>query len=313
MKTVPQCQPATSGIWRRKLVGQRKSAIYLAGILLAITIYRFELLKLGTNDLLSHTFRTSWGDRFCRHIQPISDIYPGRNRSRFLSQHGQDVWILKNLIQVLDERVGGNPRTFLEFGARNGIDHSNTFYYDKFEGYNGVLIEASPYDYPNLKKNRERNGVQTLHGLVCDSSQEKHEKKFHALSGGLAGLGMLESEEANARLKRLVNEAKSKNKTIEKSSIELQCISLKTALKNANINAITIFSADCEGCELDVLRDFDFDAVQVWVLLVERSPDCSYTHELMKTIEQHGFVAMNWDSSDVIFLNAALWKRIFYQ
>ena len=42
--------------------------------------------------------------------------------------------------------------TFVEFGARNGVDHSNTLYFERALGWRGILVEADP-THQNAAKN----------------------------------------------------------------------------------------------------------------------------------------------------------------
>lgn len=277
------------------------------------TLYFIRIVASGINasmaDVKPETeLPYSWQNRFCRSTQPIFDIGPGRNKSVFKSQYGQDIWIKRNILQALDLASSSNPKTFLEFGARNGLDHSNSYYFDTMEGYDGILIEGADQDFLQLKQVRERKGVSTIHGLVCSHSEVNQKKTFYSLSGGLAGLGRVQSEESAAEISHMMRDAISKNKTFGKRTIELQCISLNNVLRENRITGLTLLSIDCEGCELEVLCDFDFGQVEVWVMLVERPGDCTYTNNLMKFIEGKGFIAMNWESSDVIFVNQKIFK-----
>ena len=48
--------------------------------------------------------------------------------------------------------------TFVEFGARNGVEHSNTLYFERALGWRGILIEADPTQYRNLERPRSPYG-----------------------------------------------------------------------------------------------------------------------------------------------------------
>ncbi len=107
----------------------------------------------------------SLNGRYCRDRQPIMEIAPGRNKNQYTSQFGQDRWLERNVLEFIPD--DSNPRTFVEFGARDGRDQSNTHKWDTVDGYSGILIEAQSREYEILRKNRERHGaVFTYHNIV---------------------------------------------------------------------------------------------------------------------------------------------------
>ena len=255
--------------------------------------------------------RASIPGRFCRHVQPMMDIGPERNQGIYKSQYGQDAWIERNILRFLKEH---NPKTFVEFGARDGVEHSNTFIFDKRDGYKGVLVEAVPTEYDMLEMNRKRWNVSTYHGVVCPSDEEGTEKEFLGLTGALSGLGKVVSDanidETEALVASMKQEAMERKGVYDEERVKLPCLNLRTLLQAAGIREITIMSMDCEGCEEEVLKDFDFEAFPVKILLVERTDDCDYTSRLMGYLEALGFVALNWESSDVIFVHSSVYMDV---
>merc|ERR550532_3541259 len=63
------------------------------------------------------------------------------NSASFKSQKGQDKWLYSNIFGPLG-LADSSPNYFIEFGARDGIMLSNTYFYEKELGWRGVLIEA---------------------------------------------------------------------------------------------------------------------------------------------------------------------------
>ncbi len=68
------------------------------------------------------------------------------NASR--SQHAEDIHAFEHYFYGL----GGG--TFLEMGALNGVQWSNTVALERVLGWRGILIEASPSSYSQLATNR---------------------------------------------------------------------------------------------------------------------------------------------------------------
>ena len=66
---------------------------------------------------------------------------------KFYSQYKQDEWLYNNHFK--NKKNG----TFLEIGADDGIDKSNTKFFEDL-GWVGMCIEASPKRFKLLKNNR---------------------------------------------------------------------------------------------------------------------------------------------------------------
>jgi len=54
------------------------------------------------------------------------------------SEMGQDAWVLRNVFSKLPEVENG---FFVEFGARDGKEHSNSFYFEQIHGWRGLLVK----------------------------------------------------------------------------------------------------------------------------------------------------------------------------
>jgi hypothetical protein len=81
------------------------------------------------------------------------------------AQAGQDHYLFERVFSQQSLCCKG---IFVEFGARNGIDHSNTYSFEKFMGWKGLLFEVDPREYPNLRRNRNHSHVMS--GPVCPST-----------------------------------------------------------------------------------------------------------------------------------------------
>jgi hypothetical protein len=71
----------------------------------------------------------------------IKTTIPSENH--FHSQSHEDVWLWTNIFSKLPQNVslGG---TFLEIGGLNGIQLSNTYFFEKKLDWRGILIEGHP-------------------------------------------------------------------------------------------------------------------------------------------------------------------------
>ena len=82
-----------------------------------------------------------------QYLKYVSKITPNLKLKRTFSQHGQEYLVLMLL---------GNIKSgyFVEFGAIDGITNSNSYYFEKILGWNGILAEPAKKWHENLKYNR---------------------------------------------------------------------------------------------------------------------------------------------------------------
>ena len=67
--------------------------------------------------------------------------------SDYKSQLGQDRFIDRHY----KEKTNG---VYLDIGAHNGLDYSNTYFLEKYRGWSGILIEPMDSEFKALKQNR---------------------------------------------------------------------------------------------------------------------------------------------------------------
>ena len=68
-----------------------------------------------------------------------------KDQKNFQSQIYQDICAILAVGENFD-------KTFLEFGATNGLEYSNTFSIEKYFNWTGVLAEPDPQWHKDLKK-----------------------------------------------------------------------------------------------------------------------------------------------------------------
>ena len=78
---------------------------------------------------------------------------------KFFSEAGQDKLIKDNFFK--NQHNG----FFIEIGAFDGIEGSNCYYFEKYERWEGVAIEASPKQFQKLQKNRKCEKINAVIGL----------------------------------------------------------------------------------------------------------------------------------------------------
>jgi FkbM family methyltransferase len=173
----------------------------------------------------------------------------------FYSQAGQDQWV----IDVSKNKSGGY---FLDLGAYDGVNYSNSFYLEKNLDWSGICVEADPKNFKNLIKNRncicENIAVNNYKGLVNFSSSEM---------GG---------------------------KIDDESLQVIECETIENILiKNNAPFYIDYLSIDIEGNEFKVLEFFPFNTWKFGIITVEHNLYCDgdfNKNRIMDVLLKNGYV-----------------------
>lgn len=157
--------------------------------------------------------------------------------NKFKSQVGQDEWVC----EFFNYKKNGY---FLDIGAADGINLSNTHYLEKELGWNGICVEALKSNFEKLKYNRN---CISLHNAVYYK-----DCLVNFLADGNDGLG-----------------GRISNETYTES---VQAIRLEKILKEYNApKIIDYISLDIEGNEAEALQGFPFDEYEVILWTIEHN------------------------------------------
>lgn len=137
------------------------------------------------------------------------------------------------------------PGFFVEFGALDGVQFSNTLLLEKSLKWNGILVEPIPKLYKKIKNNRSCYIDNSCIFSESDKEIDFFETEFSAVS--TISKYAYEGDWADFR----------KN---EKYKIyKVKTLTLKDLLKKYNAPVIVDYlSIDAEGSEYDILKAFDF-------------------------------------------------------
>jgi len=172
---------------------------------------------------------------------PGSSYLHGVHGRQDFSQIGQSQFVDK----LLKKRRGG---VFLECGAADGEDLSNSLFFEVHRNWSGVLIEGNPYYHRTLlSKNRNAFVVR-----ACLSLSTKPQTVKYMVDGVYSGIVETESKP-----------------TSQVKSIDVQCFSLNSITAALGIRHIDYISLDIEGPELAVLKTIDWSQLSVDVFSIE--------------------------------------------
>ena len=174
------------------------------------------------------------------------------------SQAGQDYWIYG---EAFNEKKGGY---FLDIGAYNGIVFSNTYILESKYNWKGICIEANPFVFKELVKNRRAVCLN-----VClDKSAGEVPFVLKSAAGGIMDQDVDNKEPGTNKV------------------IKLKTVSLNSVLEDKHApNIIDYLSIDVEGAEERILSGFDFHKYNFRCVTIERPS------KLLKSLfKDHGYI-----------------------
>lgn len=97
------------------------------------------------------------------------------------SQFREDLLMLPLLLNAtgLD-----SPGTFVELGAFDGLDSSNSLLYERCFGWRGLLIEANPRNYAKLRRSGRTSRM--VHSAICGAESRSERRTLPMLIEGLS-------------------------------------------------------------------------------------------------------------------------------
>lgn len=171
----------------------------------------------------------------------------------FFSQFGQDKWLYEN---VFKDKTNG---TFVEFGALDGIFHSNTYFFEKYMGWSGLCIEPNPSMYKELINNR---CCRKLNEAVFFKNDYVD---FVKIDGPVRGWSGVIYSMDTEHLRRIASNVEDKLKSI----IQVPARTLEAILVSEGLYYIDYMSIDVEGAETEILLTFPFEMFSIDVISVE--------------------------------------------
>lgn len=180
----------------------------------------------------------------------------------FGSALGQDRWIIE---EVFASKRGGY---FVEAGALNGVDESNSVRLEREFGWQGLCVEPTTAYFETLKQQR-RCRLEN----VCLYDQATEVDFVEA--GGHGGIPSSFSASFGQQGR----------------SIKKPALPLHTLLdRNGAPPVIDYLSLDTEGSEYTILKDFPFDRYRVLALTVEHNNHPPLRDRLRDLLQARGFV-----------------------
>ena len=221
----------------------------------------FGLLNTNTNEIILNTL-----GKGLMHNNYIEFEQGGRwhkDKFKYKSQLGQDSKVLK----FYNYKKEG---FFIEIGASDGIELSNTFLLETYYNWKGICVEPVPEKFELLVNNRVNS--KCCNKPIYNESDLTVEfdiaQNFDLLSGISANIDV-HKEKVNAN----------------KTTIQLKTLSFNDLLDRYNAPAfIDYLSLDTEGSEYEILKNFNFNKYIFGLIDVEHNyvePKRTHIRELL--------------------------------
>lgn len=203
------------------------------------------------------------------YIREIPDSIINRLISLFDKSKAQ----LKQDLFVLSELNFKQNGFFVEFGASNGFDLSNSYLLEKDFGWNGILAEPAKRFHDELKRNRSCH-IET----DCVWRDSNSVLNFNEVDNTVLSTISAFNDSDHHRSNRKGG-----------TTYNVHTISLIDLLIKYNApRTIDYLSIDTEGSEYEILRNFDFDRYQFNVITCEHN-FTSKRENIFKLLTDHGY------------------------
>ena len=175
---------------------------------------------------------------------------------------------LDSIDSILEKKYFNyNEGYFIELGGNDGLNQSNTAYFEKFRGWRGILVAPILHNYFKCKSNRPSSRVYCN---ACVSFAHKSDFVELFYSDLMTSPSNLETDldplNQSQKGEKFLNTGEEVVKTAAIAS------TLDQLMRQADApNYIDFLSIDVEGAEAEVIKGIDFDQYQFKIILSDHS------------------------------------------
>lgn len=207
--------------------------------------------------------------------------------AKYMSQLGQD--------QLFNERFILNKKNgfFLDIGAHDGMTGSNTYFFEKELGWQGICFEPLPHLFKQLKECRDCICINACVGALNGTVSFLH---LNSVDEQLSGMcDTYDQRQLNIVMNDL--QVYGGNCAI----MRLPCVRLNDILDLHGVTHVDYLSLDTEGSELEILKSIDFSKVTIDMMSVENNFHEPFIREFLET---KGFIFMEHVAVDDIYVHS---------
>lgn len=218
-----------------------------------------------------------------RHSNPARSV---QVEERFFADNGQDKFLEENVFK------GKTKGTFVDVGGHDGVQGSNTFFFERFRGWNGICIEASPSQYEKMVKNRS---VECLDVALADFEGEA---EFFEVTKGVHQMGGLTQD-----LRPNIRELIARREGSESQIVQVPVTTFRKLAAERGLRHVDYCSIDVEGAEIRVLNGIDFEFTDISVISIENPSNLVENfHNIRRFLDDRGYRLVVTVGADDIFV-----------
>jgi FkbM family methyltransferase len=210
-----------------------------------------------------------------------------------------------NLDEKLEKYLDFDEGFYVELGANDGLNQSNTFYFEKFRKWQGILIEPSSHNFLKLLANRSNRNKMYCNACVSFEYKDRFVEIIYAnlMSSPLNLESDLEDPVAHTVIGKQFLE---KTDQIFKFGAVAKTLNELLEISNAP-RIVDLLSLDVEGAEIEVLKGIDHDTYRFKYICIEVRD----FEKMNKFLAQFGYKFIEKLSShDYLFADEKSIKRI---
>lgn len=192
--------------------------------------------------------------------------------------------------KLISEWFGQFKGIVLEIGANDGKTYSNSLHFIK-NGWGAVLVEPSHKVFPKLQNLHEGNNrVFMVNAAIANhnGTAKLLDSGDFLLKGTCSLLSTLKPEE----VKRWGDV------TFEET--EVVTITFDTLLNSSPYKEFQFISIDCEGFDLEVLRQIDLDKVGCRAICIEHNSFPHIVSQIREYCLPYGFKEIGYNAENIL-------------
>jgi FkbM family methyltransferase len=204
---------------------------------------------------------------------------------------------LNSLDEKLERYLDFDQGYYVELGANDGVNQSNTLYFEFFRNWSGILIEPYIPNYIELRRNR--SSLNSFFNVACVGPTYQSEIIDLVYSNLMTSTLSIKSE-----VESPLDHAESGSKYWGGKTFVFSAPAAtlnSVLLKEAAPKVIDLLSLDTEGVELEILKGVDHSMYRFRYICVESRQIV----ELRTYLEDHGYDFVKaLTSRDYLFMNS---------
>jgi FkbM family methyltransferase len=174
---------------------------------------------------------------------------------------------------------------FVEAGANDGMTQSNTFYFEGYYKWRGLLIEPIKEQFEKLFRNRMPGNSHFIQAALVASDYPGDTLTMYNTWQNNSLMSVVADSQATEKLARL-NGEHFKEEQVPARSFNAIADKLNALTENAVPADIDLFVLDVEGYELNALKGIDLNRFNVHYFLVEELQE---TGDIQNYLAQYGY------------------------